>query len=293
MLVFGRVLTAMIAPFGHDLKVDYNEAGALARRLIESGSDGVVVAETPGEASTLTAREKIDLCKAVVDSIGGRAIVVAGTGGYATSECVELTREAEKAGADGIILSAPYLNKPPQEGLFCYFSAIAKATQLPVMLCNMEESTSFGMSPDILGRLARVGNIVAIKDTGGRIDRVIEYREHIPKDFAIYSGNDADTLPMMAVGAAGVVSVASHLVGRRIKEMVEATITGRLDLAARINQELAPLFRALSCTASPIMVKAGLNILGLRAGGLRPPLIEADARETELLRVCMKQLGLF
>ncbi|MCL6549017.1 MAG: 4-hydroxy-tetrahydrodipicolinate synthase, partial [Alicyclobacillus sp.] len=203
-----------------------------------------------------------------------------------------LTREAEKTGVDGILLVTPYYNRPPQEGLYQHFRAVAKATRLPVMLYNIPGRTGVNLAPETLERLAKVENIVAIKESSGNLAQTVDYRERIPRDFQIYSGDDAMTLPMMAVGAVGVVSVASHLVGRKIKEMVEAVASGRLEQAARINQELTPLFRALFATTNPIMIKAALNISGFKVGGPRPPLVEANEKERELLRGCLKQLGL-
>ncbi|MGE5549319.1 MAG: 4-hydroxy-tetrahydrodipicolinate synthase [Bacteroidota bacterium] len=292
MLEFGRVLTAMVTPFDQEGQVDLTQAGILAQRLVESGSDGLVVAGTTGESPTLTHREKLDLFRVVVEVVGGRAAVIAGTGSYSTAESLELTREAEKSGVDGILLVAPYYNKPPQEGLYQHFRAIARATRLPVMLYNIPGRTGVNIAPETLGRLAEIENIIAVKESSGNLSQTTEYREKTPRDFAIYSGDDLMTLPMMSVGAVGVVSVAAHLVGRRIKEMVEAEAAGKTEYAAKINQELAPLFRALFVTTNPIMIKAAVNMLGLRVGGLRLPLVEANAKELELLRGCMRQLGL-
>jgi len=292
MLEFGRVLTAMVTPFDHDLQVDLTQAGILAQRLVEAGADGLVVAGTTGEAPTLGPQEKLALFRVVVEAVGGRATVIAGTGSYSTADSIELTRGAEKTGVDGILLVSPYYNKPPQEGIYQHFAAIARTTRLPVMLYNIPGRTSVNIAPETLARLAQIENIVAIKEASGNLAQTIEYRERTPRDFRIYCGDDAMTLPMMSVGAAGVVSVAAHLVGRRIKEMVEAMVGGKIEHAIRLNQELAPLFRALFVTTNPIMVKAAVNMLGLKAGGLRLPLVEANEKEIELLRGCMRQLGL-
>lgn len=292
MATFGHLLTAMITPFDRELQVDLPQAGILAQRLVESGSDGLVVAGTAGESPTLTTREKLALFRVVVEAVGGRAAVIAGTGTQSTQETVELTRQAELTGVDGIMLVAPYYNKPPQDGLFLHFSTAARATRLPVMLHNIPSRTGVNIAPETLARLAEIENIKAVEEGGGNIAQAAEYRARTPRHFQVYSGDDALTLPIMAVGGAGTVSVASHLVGRRIKEMVEAAAAGKLEPATRINQELTPLFRALSATTSPIMVKAALNMLGHKVGGLRPPLLEANEGEIELLRSCLKQLGL-
>lgn len=292
MVKFGRVLTAMVTPFDEHLQVDLGQTKLLAQRLVETGSDGVVVAGTTGESATLKPEEKIALFRAVVDAIGGRATVIAGTGTYSTAESIELTKEAEKTGVDGVLLVAPYYNRPPQEGLYRHFRAVAEATRLPVMLYNIPSRTGVNITPETLERLAKVENIVAIKEASGNLTQTVEYRERVPRDFQIYSGDDALTIPMMAVGAAGVVSVASHLVGRQIKEMVEAVLAGKLEQAMRLNQELMPLFRVLFATTNPIMIKAAMNISGFKVGGLRPPLVEADEKEREILRNCLRQLGL-
>ena len=218
--------------------------------------------------------------------------MIAGTGSYSTAESIELTREAEKTGVDGILLVSPYYNKPPQEGLYQHFCAVARSTRLPIVIYNIPGRTGVNITPETLGRLAQIENIVGVKESSGNITQAVEYRERVPRDFQIYSGDDAMTLPMMGVGAVGVISVASHLVGRRIKEMVEASVAGRMEHAARINQELAPLFRALFLTTNPIMVKAAANMTGLKVGGLRLPLIEANEKEIEVLRGCLRQLGL-
>ncbi len=292
MRQFGRVLTAMVTPFKRDLQVDLEQAGCLAQRLVESGSDGLVVAGTTGESPTLTHQEKLELFRAVVDAVGGRTAVIAGTGTFSTAESIELTKEAEKTGVDGIMLVAPYYNKPPQEGLYQHFSAVARSTRLPVMLYNIPGRTGVNIAPETLGRLARIENIIAVKEASGSLAQAVEYRECVPRSFSIYSGDDAMTLPMLAVGAVGVVSVAAHLVGRRIKEMIEAALAGKPDQAARINQELAPLFRTLFITANPIMIKAAANLVGLRVGGLWLPLIEAGPKEQEQLKECLRQIGL-
>ena len=292
MSKFGRVLTAMVTPFDRDLQVDLTQAGILAQKLVETGSDGLLIAGTTGESPTLTHQEKIALFRVVVEAVGGRASVIAGTGSYSTAESIELTREAEKTGVDGILLVSPYYNKPPQEGLYQHFSAIARSTRLPIVLYNIPGRTGVNIAPETLGRLAQIENIVGVKESSGNATQTVEYRERVPRDFQIYSGDDAMTLPLMGVGAVGVISVAAHLVGRRIKEMVEAAVAGRMESAARINQELAPLFRALFLTTNPIMVKAAANMTGLKVGGLRLPLVEANDKEIEVIRGCLRQLGL-
>ncbi|MEW6106324.1 MAG: 4-hydroxy-tetrahydrodipicolinate synthase, partial [Bacillota bacterium] len=195
MRSFGRVLTAMVTPFTPDLKVDYDRAAELARKLVDSGSDGIVVAGTTGESPTLTKEEKVNLFRVVMEAIGKEAAVVAGTGGNATQPSIELTREAEKVGVHGIMAVVPYYNKPPQDGLITHFKAIAAATSLPVILYNIPGRTGINMTPETVEKLAGVENIVAIKEASGSLDQVTDIRRRTPPSFKIYSGDDSLTLP--------------------------------------------------------------------------------------------------
>ncbi|MGE5586474.1 MAG: 4-hydroxy-tetrahydrodipicolinate synthase [Bacillota bacterium] len=292
MKSFGRVLTAMVTPFTPNLEVDYDRAGELARRLVESGSDGLVVAGTTGESPTLTKEEKVNLFKVVMDAVGTDAAVIAGTGGNATQPSIELTREAEKAGVHGIMAVVPYYNKPPQDGLIAHFKAVAGATGLPVILYNIPGRTGMNMTPETVEKLAAVENIVAIKEASGSLDQVTDIRRRTPPSFKIYSGDDSLTLPILAVGGEGIISVASHVVGRRLKEMVEAYVGGEVARAAEINAELFPLFKALFVTTNPIPVKLALRLTGFDAGGLRPPLVEAGEKEAAVVRQALSSLGL-
>ncbi|MDI7248292.1 MAG: 4-hydroxy-tetrahydrodipicolinate synthase [Bacillota bacterium] len=292
MKSFGRVLTAMVTPFTPDLEVDYDRAGELARRLVESGSDGLVVAGTTGESPTLTKEEKVNLFKVVMDAVGTDAAVIAGTGGNATQPSIQLTREAEKAGVHGIMAVVPYYNKPPQDGLIAHFRAVAGATRLPVILYNIPGRTGMNMTPETVEKLAAVENIVAIKEASGSLDQVTDIRRRTPPSFKIYSGDDSLTLPILAVGGEGIISVASHVVGRRLKEMVEAYVGGEVARAAEINAELFPLFKALFVTTNPIPVKLALRLTGFDAGGLRPPLVEAGEKEAAVVRQALSSLGL-
>lgn len=288
----GRVLTAMVTPMRQDGSVDYGAAADLAVRLVESGSDGVVVCGTTGESPTLTDEEKVDLFKAVVEAVGGRATVVAGTGSNDTHHSIELTRRAEKAGVDAILAVVPYYNRPPQEGLYRHFEAIAKATSLPVMLYNIPGRTGQNLSPETTARLAAIENVVALKDSTGQLDHVSQVRRLTPPDFVIYSGDDSLTLPILAVGGAGVVSVASHLVGRRIRDMIEAFFAGNVERARQIHLEMFALFKALFVTTNPIPVKKALQLAGINVGPVRPPLVEATEAETKVIRQAMAELGL-
>ena len=292
MVEFGRVLTAMVTPFNEEGGVDYEAAGKLARRLVENGSDGVVVAGTTGESPTLSDEEKLKLFATVVEAIGGRAVVIAGTGSNNTQKSVELTREAEKTGVDGIMAVAPYYNKPPQEGLYRHFRAIAGATSLPVMVYNVPGRTAVNITPATMARLAEVDNIVALKEAAGDLNQAAEMVRVLPKNFLVYSGDDSMTLPMLAVGAVGVVSVASHLVGRRIAAMINDYLQGAVEKAARAHCELLPLFKTLFLTTNPIMVKAALNLLGVKVGSTRLPLVDATAAELDALKEVLRGVGL-
>ncbi|MBE3587119.1 MAG: 4-hydroxy-tetrahydrodipicolinate synthase [Thermoanaerobacteraceae bacterium] len=289
---FGRVLTAMVTPFGRDQSVDFNQVRKLARYLVQSGSDGLVVCGTTGESPTLTRDEKVELFRVVVEEVGGQAAVIAGTGSYNTAESVSLTQMAEKAGVDGVMLVAPYYNKPSQDGLFEHFRTIAASTNLPVMLYNIPGRTGVNILPATVARLAQIENIVALKEASGSMDQVSELRRLLPDDFAIYSGDDSLTLPMMALGAKGVVSVCSHVVGPRIQEMVNAFTAGNTTLATQIHLELYPIFKGLFITTSPAPVKAALNLLGHQVGGPRLPLVEATAAEKETIKNILAGLKL-
>ncbi len=292
MAELGRLWTAMVTPMRADGSVNYEQAAALAERLAASGSDGIVVAGTTGESPTLTDDEKVKLFEAVVEAVGGRVTVVAGTGTYDTHHSVELTRRAERAGVDAILAVVPYYNRPPQEGLYRHFEAIARSTSLPVILYNIPSRTGQNLSAETTARLAEIPNVVGLKDSTGQLDHVSQVRRLTPPTFRIYSGDDSLTLPILAVGGHGVISVASHLVGRKIREMIEAFEAGRLELARRLHLEMFGLFKALFVTTNPIPVKRALQLAGFDAGPPRPPLVEASEAETRVIRQAMAELRL-
>lgn len=291
MARFGKVLTAMVTPFTPDLQVNYQVAEELAVRLIESGSDGIVVAGTTGESPTLTKKEKITLFKTVVEAVKGKGTVIAGTGSYDTNESIELTREAERTGVDGVMLVAPYYNKPSQEGLYQHFRTIAQETSLPIILYNIPGRTGVNLAVDTLMKLTEIDNIAAVKEASGNLGQVSEICEKVPADFLVYSGDDALTLPVMSVGGVGIISVAAHIVGLKIQEMVTAFGNGDREKAIRINAEIGSLNRALFINTNPIMVKAACNLLGIRVGGLRLPMVEASSKETGMMKEVLSKLG--
>ncbi|GBF34190.1 4-hydroxy-tetrahydrodipicolinate synthase [Desulfocucumis palustris] len=289
---FGRVLTAMITPFTRDLAVDYSVARKLARHLVQSGSDGLVVCGTTGESPTLTRDEKLELFKIVVDEVGGEATVIAGTGSNSTIPSIELTQAAEKVGVDGVMLVCPYYNKPSQEGLYQHFSAIAKSTNLPVMLYNIPGRTGVNLLPATMARLAELNNIVALKEAAGSVDQVSELRRILPDEFSIYSGDDSMTLSFMALGAKGIVSVVSHVVGPQMKQMVDAFTSGNTTLAKQLHLQLYPIFKGMFINSNPSPVKAAMNMLGWQVGPPRLPLVEATAEEKEFIRGLLAEKNL-
>jgi 4-hydroxy-tetrahydrodipicolinate synthase len=292
MSVFGRVLTAMVTPFDETGAVDYAQVTALAKRLANSGSDGIVVAGTTGESPTLSDEEKIAVVRTVKEAVAGRALVVAGTGTYDTRHSIELTKEAGRVGADGFLLVNPYYSRPSQDGLYAHFKAIADSTPKPVILYNIPGRTGVNCTPDTIARLAEVRNIVAVKEASGSLDQASEIRKKTPPSFDIYSGDDSLTLPILSVGGRGIVSVASHLVGPDIQEMVQAYERGDVRKAVQIHLRLFPLFKALFITTNPVPVKAALNMSGFRVGKPRLPLVEATAKEREQIQTVLKDLAL-
>jgi 4-hydroxy-tetrahydrodipicolinate synthase len=276
MAEIGRLLTAMATPFDRDGQVDFAQAGRLAQALLDSGSDGLVVAGTTGEAPTLTVKEKWRLFAEVRKATGGRGAVVAGTGNYNTAESIELTREAERIGVDAVLLTVPYYNKPTQEGLFRHFEAIARSTSLPCILYNVPSRTITDMSAETTLRLSRIPNIIGIKEASGNLAQIANIIQGARSDFRVWSGNDEDTLPILAIGGYGVVSVASHLVGGQIQRMIAAFLDGRADEAAEIHRRLLPLVKSLFLIGNPSPLKYALNRVGFEVGTPRLPLVEPD-----------------
>lgn len=267
----------MITPFGSDGAVDHGRVWELARHLVETGSDGIVVAGTTGESPTLSDDEKVALFRAVVEAVGRRAQVVAGTGTYDTAHSVELTRRAAEAGCHGVLAVTPYYNRPTQRGLVAHFEALAGATRLPVMLYNIPVRTGRRIEVETLARLSAHPNIVAVKDAVGDPAFTTETVGAVGNALAVYSGDDVNTLPIMAVGGVGVVSVASHLAGLQVKRLVEAAAAGRLEEARRLHLALAPLCRALFVEPNPMPVKAAMDELWAPVGDPRLPLVRASS----------------
>ncbi len=292
MIRFGRLLTAMATPFTKDGEVAYDEAANLARFLIENGSDGVVVAGTTGESPVLTKEEKLKLFSVVKEAVGEKGIVIAGTGSNNTTETINLTKKAAETGVDGAMVVTPYYNKPSQEGLYQHFKAVAQETDLPIIMYNVPGRTSVNLLPATVVRLAQIKNICAVKEASGNLDQVAEIKRGVPEDFLIYSGDDSITLPMLAVGGCGVISVASHVAGKMIKEMIENFFSGKIKEAAELHLKLFPLYKILFITTNPVPVKAALNLMGLNAGEPRLPLVPATEQEVEAIRRVMAETGI-
>ena len=281
MIQPGRLLTAMVTPFAADGSVNYDAARRLAIALLDSGSDGVLIAGTTGESPTLTHDEKLRLFSEVKSAVGERGAVVAGTGTYNTAESVELTREASNTGVDAILAVTPYYNKPPQEGMYRHFAAIAEATSLPVIMYNIKSRTGVNMEADTMVRLSQIENIAGVKEASGDFEQIGHAIGETRKGFLVWSGNDEDTLTVLELGGYGVIAVISHLVGRQVKSMIDDTLAGKLDSAHATHERLLPLIEALFCVSNPIPVKYALGQLGFPAGGWRLPLCEPDAASAE------------
>jgi len=290
---FGRVLTAMITPFTSDGSVNYEVAEALAVHLAHHGTDTLVLCGTTGESPTLTWDEEYSLFKAVKSAVGTTAKVIAGTGSNSTQEAIAATQKAGKLGLDGSLQVVPYYNKPPQEGLYRHFEAIAShCPDFPLLIYNIPGRTGQNLMPDTVVRLAELPSVVGIKEASGTLDQVSHVRRAAPPEFSIYSGDDSLTLPLLAVGGQGVVSVASHLVGDQIQQMIQAHERGSVQEATRLHLKLFTLFKALFIETNPIPVKAALRLQGWSVGGPRLPLPDLSEQARPTLIAAMEQLGL-
>jgi 4-hydroxy-tetrahydrodipicolinate synthase len=276
MKKFGRLLTAMVTPFDAKGNVDYAQAKKLAKALLDSGSDGVVVAGSTGECPTLSHQEKLKLFSEVKSAVGDRGTVIAGTGNYSTAESIELTKEAEKTGVDACMLVVPYYNRPTQDGLYEHFKAVAKATKLPCIVYNVPTRTVTNLAAETAIKLSQVDNIFGIKEASANFEQIAKIIKGVRQDFLVYSGNDGDTFPVLCLGGYGVISVASHLVGKQMKKMIEDFLKGDTKKAADYHHNLLPLVNALFVVSNPIPIKYALNYVGFSVGKPRLPLTEAD-----------------
>ncbi|MBP2657314.1 MAG: Dihydrodipicolinate synthase [Firmicutes bacterium] len=291
MKTFGRILTAMVTPFDDDFSVNYDAAATLAKYLVANGSDGLVVAGSTGESATLDKEEKLKLFATVLDAVGDKATVIAGTGSNDTMASVKLTQEAEKLGVHGAMLVGPYYNKPPQEGFYQHFKTIADSTSLPLIIYNVPGRTSSNILPGTIARLAELKNIVAVKEASGNLEQVAEIVRTTPNEFMVYSGDDSLTLPILSVGGVGIISVAAHIVGNRMQEMITAFVSNNIAKAQAIQSELIPFFRLMFITTNPIPVKTAVNLIGQNGGTFRLPLIPPTSNELEQIKNYLHEIN--
>ena len=280
MVELGRLLTAIVTPFDEQGRVDYEMAKRLAKALLKSGSDGFVVGGTTGEAPTLSNEEKLRLYAELKSAVGDEGAIIAGTGTYCTWESIQLSKEAEEVGADGLLLTVPYYNKPPQEGLYQHFKAIATATHLPCIIYNIPGRTGLNMTVETTVRLSHIDNIIGVKEATGDMEQVTRMLDGTPDGFRIWSGNDGDTFPILCLGGYGVICVISHLVGKQMKRLIELTLESRLEEAAALHRQLLPIGKGFTGIATnPIPVKYALNKVGVDVGQPRLPLVAPDEKE--------------
>ena len=280
----GRVLTAMVTPFDASGAVDHDGLAGLAKALIASGSDGLVVSGTTGEAPTLSIEEQVDVWRTVRAAVGPNVGLVAGASTNATNESLRMVEQGAGAGMDALMLTVPYYNKPPQEGLVRHFTALAGATPLPSIVYNVPSRTSLNMQAATTLRLARVPNIIGVKEASGDLDQVRAIIEGAPAGFRVWSGNDGDTAAIVGMGGYGVISVASHLAGRQIHDLVDAAAAGRADDAQAIHERLTPLVDVLFIESNPIPVKFALNEVGVKVGEPRLPLVPPSEASQAAIR---------
>lgn len=284
---FGRLLTAMITPMREDGAVDYARAVDLAKALVDSGNDGLVVAGSTGEGITLTAEEKIELWAEVRGALPADIAIIAGSTNSSTAESLALSREAERVGCDGLLLTVPAYNKPPQEGLLRHFTAIAEATSLPCVLYNIPARSALNMTVETTLRLAAHPHIAGVKEASGDLAQIGRVIAGAPDGFRVWSGNDSDTLAVMAMGGYGIVSVAGHLVGRQIRALIDACLAGDLIGAAGLHHRLTPLVDVLFIESNPIPVKFALNEIGFEVGAPRLPLVPASEGAAARIRAVL------
>lgn len=288
---WGRLLTALLTPFNADGSVNYAEVRRLANYIVDvQKNDGIVVNGTTGESPTLTEEEKLKLLETVLDEVGSKAAILFGAGTYNTAESVHLAKEGEKRGAHGIMLVNPYYNKPSQEGLFAHFSTVAKETSLPVLLYNIQGRTSVNLETPTLLRLAEIPNIVGVKEASGNVPQISDVCRQVPSGFRVYSGDDGLTLPLLSLGGYGIISVAGHVVGKHIKEMVE-TFPKDPAKAAAIHHRLSPLYKALFMTTNPVPVKYAASLLGFDCESVRLPLVPLTDEEKAAVKKAMADLA--
>ena len=288
--MLGGVLTAIVTPFDREGGIDYERFRELAQYLVENGSDGIVVAGTTGESPTLTDDERLELFRVAVDTLNGRGTVVAGTGTYSTAHSVHLTQQAHDVGVDGFLVVTPYYNKPPARGIIAHFKAIADVSDKPIVVYNIPSRVVVNIEPETICELAEIPTVRAVKQAHDDLDHA--RRILAETDLDLYAGDDPLIHPFLELGGVGVISVAAHIVGDRMQEMIQAFRVGDAAEAQRIDDELAPAFELLTVQTNPIAIKAALNLVGQRVGGVRLPLVEATGDEVARIRACLDRLGI-
>ncbi|WP_170007359.1 4-hydroxy-tetrahydrodipicolinate synthase [Bacillus fonticola] len=283
MIHFGTVSTAMVTPFDRKENIDFGKTTQLIQYLLQNGTDSLVVAGTTGESPTLTKEEKVALFTHVVKVVDGRVPVIAGTGSNNTKQTVELTKEAERTGVDAIMIVTPYYNKPSQLGIRKHVEAVASETTLPVMLYNVPGRTITSMTPETIIELSKLPNVVAVKEASGDLSAMTKIIRETSDDFLVYSGEDALTLPSVAIGATGIISVASHVIGKEMQTMISSAKEGDLASAAVWNGKLLPVMEAMFAAPSPAPVKTALQVKGIDVGTVRLPLLPLDEKERQSL----------
>lgn len=287
---FGKISTAMVTPFDSKGNIDFAKTTKLVNYLIENGTDSLVVCGTTGESPTLTSEEKLALISHVVSVVDGRIPVIAGTGSNNTQASIELTKKVSALGVDSIMVVVPYYNKPNQEGLYQHFKAVAESTELPVMLYNVPGRTVANLAVDTVVRLSKLPNVVAIKDATGNLSVMTEIIDRTDSDFELYCGDDGLTLPALAIGSKGTISVASHVIGNEMQQLAEAFFTGNMERAQFLHRKLLPLFEGVFMAPSPSPIKTALQMKGLDVGGVRLPLVPLSEEERTALSGLMTQL---
>lgn len=290
---FGRMIPAMVTPFDENLELDLKQARALARRLVEGGSDALVINGTTGESPTVFYPQKMKLFEAVVAEVGGEVPIIANVGDNCTADTVDFAQDVQKLGVDAFMLVVPYYNKPPQEGLYQHFKTIAESVDLPCILYNIPGRCVINMTAETTLRLANdVENIVAIKEASGNLEQVAAIIKDAPDGFDVYSGDDSLTYEMMKLGAAGVISTAGNVSPARMKEITTLCAAGNFEEAKKAHDAFLPLMDELFVTANPIMVKEALNLAGFPVGGVRLPLVNATEEQSAHLAQVMKEVGI-
>ena len=290
--IFGRMITAMVTPFDENRDLDLDKAAALAVRLVDGGNDALIICGTTGESPTIPYSQKIDLFRAVVEAVGDRIPVIANVGDNCTADTISFAQDVEKLGVDGLMCVVPYYNKPPQEGLYQHFRAIAESVDLPIILYNIPGRCVVNMEAETTLRLANdCSNVRAVKEASGKMDQIKTILDNAPEGFFVYSGDDAVTYDIMKLGGAGVISTIGNVAPARMREIVYLCAEGDWDAAAKANEALMPLMKGLFATSNPILPKEALRLLGFPVGGVRLPLVDATPEQSEQLAQIMRETG--